>query len=100
MEIHRDVAKRKKVMFVFLLEILNREGPDQQTLWKVLKKHHSCPLSHLTPSAPNLAPSTAGLIPSAPRASSAPLLEIPATTQNIVDDIAMQVADTSVRNPS
>jgi hypothetical protein len=33
------VAKGKKVMFVFILEILNSEGPDQESFWKMLKKH-------------------------------------------------------------
>jgi hypothetical protein len=33
------MAKGKKVMFVFILEILSREGPNQKGFWKVLKKH-------------------------------------------------------------
>jgi hypothetical protein len=88
------MAKRKKVMFVFLLEILNREGPDQWTFWKVLKKCCSPSLSHPTPSAPNLALSTASLIPFA-QVIPTPWPEIPATAQKVVDDIAMKVADTS-----
>jgi hypothetical protein len=33
------VAKGKKVMFMFMLEILSGEGPDQKGFWKVPKKH-------------------------------------------------------------
>jgi hypothetical protein len=33
------MAKGKKVMFVFILEILDSEGPNQGSFWKMLKKH-------------------------------------------------------------
>jgi hypothetical protein len=58
------VAKGKKVMFVFILEILSREGPNQKGFWKVPKKHpHKKAHSHMektaapVPPAPSIPPS-------------------------------------------
>ena len=36
------VAKGKKVLFVFILEILDGDRTQPGSFWEVLKKHHCC----------------------------------------------------------
>jgi hypothetical protein len=37
------VAKGKKVMFVFILKVLDGDRPQPGPFWEVLKKHYCCP---------------------------------------------------------
>jgi hypothetical protein len=34
------MAKGKKALFAFIIEILNRDGPKPESFWMVSKKHH------------------------------------------------------------
>ena len=38
-----SMAKGKKVMFVFILEVLDRDGPKPGSFWEVQKKCHCHP---------------------------------------------------------
>jgi len=46
------VAKGKKAMFVFILEVLDGDGPKSGSFWEVLKKHRHHPTLPKKPEVP------------------------------------------------
>ena len=61
------VAKGKKVLFVFILEILDGDKAQPRSFWEVLKKRHRrCPIK---PKKPKVTPGAAPVAPKKPEVS-------------------------------